>query len=238
MNPINVTHINVLDNPGMFLNPLQFEITFECTQQLEDDLDWKVVYVGSAESEKYDQELESVFVGPVTKGVCKFVFQAPPPNPSRIPEQDLIGVTVVLVTCSYKQKEFIRVGYYVNNNYADPDLQQNPPSPPQVNLIHREILAKKPRVTRFPIPWDQPQGVSEAGTPGGAGPSASGAAMVAPEHGAASKVDASSAGRADMEDTIMDDMAEDEEMEDLEEESDDDDNHEIDLEAEDMDVSS
>ena len=39
------------------------------------DLEWKVVYVGSAESEKFDQTLDSVLVGPVPVGVNKFVFQ-------------------------------------------------------------------------------------------------------------------------------------------------------------------
>lgn len=32
---VNVTNINVLDNPAPSLNPFQFEITFECLQQLE-----------------------------------------------------------------------------------------------------------------------------------------------------------------------------------------------------------
>ena len=85
MNVVNVTSINVLDNPCAFSNPFQFEITFECLQELKHDLDWKVIYVGSAESEKHDQELESVLVGPVPVGVNKFVFQAPPPDASRIP---------------------------------------------------------------------------------------------------------------------------------------------------------
>ena len=53
MNVVNVTSINVLDNPCAFSNPFQFEITFECLQELKHDLDWKVIYVGSAESEKH-----------------------------------------------------------------------------------------------------------------------------------------------------------------------------------------
>ena len=101
MNVVNVTSINVLDNPCAFGNPFQFEITFECLQELKEDLDWKIIYVGSAESEKYDQELESVLVGPVPVGVNKFVFQAPAPDATKVPENDLLGVTVVLVTNSW-----------------------------------------------------------------------------------------------------------------------------------------
>lgn len=39
------------------------------------DLEWKLTYVGSAESEKYDQVLDTVYVGPVAPGQYRFVFQ-------------------------------------------------------------------------------------------------------------------------------------------------------------------
>lgn len=41
------------------------------------DLEWKVVYVGSAEDERYDQTLDCIMVGPVPVGVNKFVYQVP-----------------------------------------------------------------------------------------------------------------------------------------------------------------
>lgn len=40
-----------------------------------EDLEWRLTYVGSAESEKYDQVLDAVFVGPVAPGQYRFVFQ-------------------------------------------------------------------------------------------------------------------------------------------------------------------
>lgn len=228
MNPINVTHIVVLANPGMFNSPFQFEITFECTQALEDDLHWKVVYVGSAESTKFDQLLEDVYVGPVVKGQRqKFVFQAPPPDFTKIPTQDLLGVTVVLVTCSYKEREFIRVGYYVNNFYSDAQLQQNPPEVHNPAAIHREILAQKPRVTRFPIPWDNPVTSAQANTPGGSmGPGMAQAASAAATATASARGNATDEEDLDMmdDDIDMDDDEEDDEMEE-------DENREINLEA-------
>jgi hypothetical protein len=39
------------------------------------DLEWKLIYVGSAEDENYDQQLESVLVGPVNVGTYRFVLQ-------------------------------------------------------------------------------------------------------------------------------------------------------------------
>ena len=39
------------------------------------DLEWKIIYVGSASNESYDQVLDSVLVGPVPQGRHRFVFQ-------------------------------------------------------------------------------------------------------------------------------------------------------------------
>jgi histone chaperone ASF1 len=38
-------------------------------------LEFKIVYVGSAEDDRYDQVLDSIMVGPVPVGINKFVFQ-------------------------------------------------------------------------------------------------------------------------------------------------------------------
>ncbi|KAI5080023.1 hypothetical protein GOP47_0005502 [Adiantum capillus-veneris] len=151
MSAVNVTNVTVLDNPSMFLNPFQFEISYECLLPLNDDLEWKLIYVGSAEDEKYDQLLESVLVGPVNVGNYRFVFQADPPKPEKIPEEDILGVTVLLLTCSYMGQEFIRVGYYVSNEYIDEQLREEPPAKVLIDKVQRNILSDKPRVTKFQI---------------------------------------------------------------------------------------
>ena len=160
MAKVHVQNVVVLDNPSNFSNPFQFEITFECIEDLQEDLEWKIIYVGSAESEAYDQVLDTVYVGPVPEGRHMFVFQADSPQSSKIPVADAVGVTVVLLTCSYRGQEFIRVGYYVNNEYGDPELKENPPSCPQFEKLTRNILATNPRVTRFKVDWDDQPGSS------------------------------------------------------------------------------
>ncbi|XP_042456052.1 histone chaperone ASF1B-like isoform X2 [Zingiber officinale] len=151
MSAVNITNVTVLDNPTGFLSPFQFEISYECLVPLEDDLEWKLTYVGSAEDETYDQLLESVLVGPVNVGNYRFIFQADPPDPTKIREEDIIGVTVLLLTCSYVGQEFIRVGYYVNNDYDDDQLREEQPPRILLDRVQRNILADKPRVTKFPI---------------------------------------------------------------------------------------
>ncbi|TRY87353.1 hypothetical protein DNTS_017218, partial [Danionella cerebrum] len=154
MAKVQVLNVAVLDNPSPFGNPFQFEITFECMEDLPEDLEWKIIYVGSAESEEYDQVLDSVLVGPVPAGRHMFVFQADAPNTGLIPESDAVGVTVVLITCTYRGQEFIRIGYYVNNEYTDSELKENPPVRPNYAQLQRNILASNPRVTRFHINWE------------------------------------------------------------------------------------
>ncbi|XP_037072423.1 histone chaperone asf1-like [Pollicipes pollicipes] len=155
MAKVHITNVSLLDNPAQFFSPFKFEITFEAIEALPEDLEWKIIYVGSAESEEHDQVLDTVFVGPVPEGRHMFVFDAPAPDTSKIPLQDALGVTVVLLTCSYRRQEFVRVGYYVNNDYADPELKESPPEQPQFDKMQRNILASSPRVTRFKIEWGE-----------------------------------------------------------------------------------
>jgi len=117
-------------------------------------LEWKLTYVGSATSDEHDQELDSLLVGPIPVGVNKFIFEADPPDLKRIPTSDILGVTVILLTCSYDGREFVRVGYYVNNEYDSEELNENPPGKPIIERVRRSVLESKPRVTRFAIKWD------------------------------------------------------------------------------------
>lgn len=83
----------------------------------------------------------------------KFLFEADPPDLKRLPASEILGVTVILLTCSYDGREFVRVGYYVNNEYDSEELNADPPAKPIIERVRRNVLAEKPRVTRFAIKW-------------------------------------------------------------------------------------
>lgn len=163
MSAVSITNVTILDNPAPFVNPFRFEISYECLVPLKDDIEWKLIYVGSAEDDSYDQLLESVLVGPVNVGNYRFIFEADPPDPSKIREEDIIGVTVLLLTCSYVGQEFIRVGYYVNIDYMDEQLREDPPAKVLIDKVQRNVLADKPRVTKFPINFHPETTTSEDG---------------------------------------------------------------------------
>uniref|UniRef100_A0A1I7XIG8 Histone chaperone ASF1B n=1 Tax=Heterorhabditis bacteriophora TaxID=37862 RepID=A0A1I7XIG8_HETBA len=151
---VNICAVDILDNPSTFSSQFKLEITFEVFEHLPHDLEWELVYVGSAESSAYDQVLDSVLVGPVPEGRHKFVFTADAPEPSKIPQQDIVGVTVLLLRCKYNEQvscdilndgisyshlifqEFINLGWFVSNDYEDPELKENAPSKPLLDKVN------------------------------------------------------------------------------------------------------
>ena len=77
---------------------------------------------------------------------------------TKLPPTDIVGVTAILLTCSYNTtQEFFRVGYYVNNAYGEdwPELIESPPAQPDISKLTRHILVEKPRVTKFQIDWEE-----------------------------------------------------------------------------------
>jgi hypothetical protein len=76
-----------------------------------------------------------------------------------------MGVTALIISVSYKEQEFFRVGYYIYNTYIDPELIENPPETVLIDKISRNILSDKPRITRFDIKWgDEKEEENQAST--------------------------------------------------------------------------
>lgn len=116
------------------------------------DLEWRLIYVASPGNEELDQELDDCLVGPVPAGVNAFEFEGSAPNPSKIPPEDVLGVAALILTGSYKDQEFVRVGYYQNTEYDNEEMKEALPEPIRFDRLVRDINTK-PRVTRFQIKW-------------------------------------------------------------------------------------
>ncbi|WVR07191.1 histone chaperone ASF1 [Kwoniella sp. DSM 27419] len=169
---VNIRNIELLNNPAKFDDPYHFRIKFEAIAPLQEDLDWRLIYVGSAQSEDFDQELDNCSVGPIPAGVNAFDFEAPAPQHHLLPStasEEILGVTVIIITASYREKEFVRVGYYVNTSYEEPEWQENPPATVQWDKLYRNVLIEKPKVTRFQNPWDSTPQASGFDAPNGNG---------------------------------------------------------------------
>jgi len=117
------------------------------------DLEWKLIYVSCPGDEELDQELDDCLVGPVPMGVNSFEFEGSPPDPSKIPSEDVLGVAALILTGSYNDQEFVRVGYYQNTEYDNEEMRAAEKIEPiMFERLQRDISAK-PRVTRFQIKW-------------------------------------------------------------------------------------
>jgi histone chaperone ASF1 len=64
-----------VNKTASFFDSFILEITFDVFAELKEDLEFKLIYVGSAESEQHDQVLESIMVGPVPVGTNRFTFE-------------------------------------------------------------------------------------------------------------------------------------------------------------------
>ena len=116
------------------------------------DLEWRLIYVASPGNAELDQELDDCLVGPVPVGVNAFEFEGSPPSPQSIPPEDVLGVAALILTGSYCDQEFVRVGYYQNTEYDNEEMKLTPPETIHFDKLVRDI-STKPRVTRFQIKW-------------------------------------------------------------------------------------
>ena len=91
-----ITGIVVQNNPSPVSAPFSFDIRFECLKNLEGVFDWKVIYVGSANDPSYDQIIESFEMDNLSTGVMQFQIQAPPPDFSKIPQEEIVGKLLVI----------------------------------------------------------------------------------------------------------------------------------------------
>ena len=155
MASINILNIIPNNTTSKFTDPFSFEIIFEVLSNLKKEIEWKMIYIGSAEDKKYDQILETIEIdGPFHLGSMKFEFTGEAPDITKIPESEVLGVTAIILCCSYNNQEFFRCGYYLNNIYDNEEMNMNPPEKVDKNRIIRSLLADKPRITRFDIDWD------------------------------------------------------------------------------------
>ena len=155
MASINILNIIPKNTTSKFTDPFSFEVIFEVLSELKKEMEWKMIYIGSAEDKKYDQILETIEIdGPFQLGSMKFEFTGEAPDIKQIPESEILGVTAVILCCSYNNQEFFRCGYYLNNIYDNEEMNLNPPEKVDQNRIIRSLLADKPRITRFNIEWD------------------------------------------------------------------------------------
>ncbi|GET88062.1 anti-silencing protein asf 1-like [Leishmania tarentolae] len=142
-------------NPDAYTNQLHWRMRLEAARSLPQTISVSFVWVGSASSSQYDQVLDDFEVGPLEKGITEFTLECDAPQMELVPAEDVMGVTILLISFQYRGQEFLRVGYYTQVAYFDSQLNQNPPMPPRQELLGRFVAMPQPAVTVTPIDWGQ-----------------------------------------------------------------------------------
>jgi len=154
---LNICHAKILENPAPLETPLKLEIQFEAYEDIAEEVDWELSFVGTDGKVEHDQELDSLTIGPIKAGVHRFTFDAPAPNLEKLSSDDLMDVTLLQLQVKYKEQPFIHISWFVAHRYTDPELIENPPSTPIIAKMERMIITDDVRVTTFAIKWDDGQ---------------------------------------------------------------------------------
>uniref|UniRef100_A0A915DFL2 MULE transposase domain-containing protein n=1 Tax=Ditylenchus dipsaci TaxID=166011 RepID=A0A915DFL2_9BILA len=154
---LNIVNVSVLENPLKLDQPFKVEITFEAFEDIKEEVEWELLFVASDGKEEHDQILDSILIGPIREGRHKFVFDAPPPDVTKLSAEDMTDVTVLLLKCKYRDQLFVKIGWFITHGYnkeTDPELADEPPAQPVVEKLQRSVLTGDIRVTYYAIKWD------------------------------------------------------------------------------------
>lgn len=144
----------VSPNPAGFETPFVFRMRLESIEPLQSTIEVSFIWVGSANSDRFDQVLDEIEVGPLVQGLSEFEIEISPPDVSRIPQEELLGPTVMYIVLAYKGAPFLRIGYYINVAYFLDHLNQHPPLKVDLASLGRSVLMTKPAITTYDIMWD------------------------------------------------------------------------------------
>lgn len=158
MNPaVQLLELELLgDNPGPYAAPLHFRARVESSHAFTEPISVSFLWVGSATSSEFDQSLDVFDVGPLCEGVTDFELVCDGPDPFEVPQDELIGLTVLIISFQFRQQEFLRVAYYCQAAYFTPQLNEHPPHPLQPDALGRFVVMPQPVVTATPINWALP----------------------------------------------------------------------------------
>ncbi|MES1902480.1 MAG: ASF1 anti-silencing function 1 [Paramarteilia canceri] len=130
-----------------------FVVEILCSEKLQESLHFKLLFVTDAMNSKRDQVLDSVTVDPLEPGNYKFTLKPKSIDPKQMNYEDAIGVTLIILQCSYKNEIFSNVGFIFKTFYEDEQFRDVFPNPHVYDKIIMEII-NEPKRTDFNINWD------------------------------------------------------------------------------------
>jgi len=154
MGYLNVTNITIEESITHVSKPFTLTIQFECLKPLNDEVEWKFIYVGDSHDVKHDQVLDTIVMDQVEYGCNEFSWEVDQPKYDLVPDQtEILDSTIIMVEASFKEKLFFRCSYLIRHFYKDQELSDNPPDAVNFDMLFREILLANPIVTIYELAW-------------------------------------------------------------------------------------
>lgn len=76
-----------------------------------------------------------------------------PPVVEKIPREDFVGVTAIMLKAFYSGQLFNKISWYCAVEYTDPELIENKPEIPVVEKLQRRVVFDEPRNVIYNIKW-------------------------------------------------------------------------------------
>tara|TARA_B110000285_G_scaffold216606_1_gene264064 strand:+ start:118 stop:378 length:261 start_codon:yes stop_codon:yes gene_type:complete len=75
MSLVNVLNVIVKESKTPFTHPIAFDIYFESVKNLKHSLTWRIIYIGQASNDEYDQVLEEAEMDCEVAGRMMFTLE-------------------------------------------------------------------------------------------------------------------------------------------------------------------
>ena len=75
MSLVNVLNVIVKESKTPFTSPIAFDIFFESVKNLKHSLTWRIIYIGQASNDEYDQVLEEAEMDCEVAGRMTFTLE-------------------------------------------------------------------------------------------------------------------------------------------------------------------
>lgn len=153
---IHVTNIHFSSSSDPVSSPFTVTIRLDCLRQLDEELEWRFVYVGDPEDSSHDQLLDFVVMDKIEYGPVEFDWEVPPPDYSKIPEENSVfDSSIIQIIALIRKTEFFRCSFLIAHDYESEELKTNPPERVDWTKLHRKIGTERPMMKIQEFPWEK-----------------------------------------------------------------------------------
>ncbi|KCZ77501.1 hypothetical protein H311_01482, partial [Anncaliia algerae PRA109] len=117
---VNYKLIKSSNAKQLLKDQMSFSVVLE-SEELKGDLDFEISYSVDPHTEKFDQTISKLSVGPIPKGNIGFNIETNPVKIELLKPEYIFGITSVIIVGKYKSNPFMRVGYILEVTYPNID---------------------------------------------------------------------------------------------------------------------